>query len=89
MAVRVRVTALSALIQMDRAVAGADGEGLPAAVQLALYSRRTEGSFDGDRQAQADVTVMCTGFDVGLQITRDFEVDAAVSGADGPGGVHA
>ena len=72
---------------MDGAVAGADGEGLAAAVEFAVDAGGAEGALDGDLEAEADVAVVGAGIEIGLEVAGDFEVDAAVTGVDIPWGV--
>lgn len=72
---------------MDGAVAGSDGEGLAAPVEFAVDAGGAEGALDGDLEAEADVAVVGAGIEIGLEIAGDFEVHAAVTGADIPGRV--
>ena len=64
---------------MDGAVAGADYYGLAAAVHAASDAGRAEGAFDGDGNAETDVTVVGAGVDVGLEIAGKIDVNAAVA----------
>ena len=70
---------------MDGAVAGADYYGLAAAVHASGDTGRAEGAFDGDGNAETDVTVVSAGVDVGLEIAGKIDVNAAVSGVEIPG----
>ena len=71
---------------MDGAVSGADGEGLSAAIEFAVDAGGTERAFDGDLEAEADVAVVGASIEIGLEVAGDFEVDAAVTSVDIPGG---
>jgi len=70
--------------QVDGAVAGADYYGLAATVHAAGDAGRAEGAFDGDGNAEADVTIMGAGVDVGLEITGKINVNAAIAGVKIP-----
>src|SRR5580698_10326801 len=63
-------------------------ERLSTAVHLAVNLGIAEGALDGDRNTQADVSVVGAGVDIRLKIGGQHDIDAAVTGANAPAGVY-
>src|SRR5205823_11416136 len=77
-----------ALAQSDRTVTGVDGQRLAAAVHLAVNLRVAESPFHSDGNAQANVAVPGAGVNIGLEIGREHEVNAAITRANRPARSH-
>jgi len=73
-----------ALAQPDRAIACMDGKRLAPAIHLSVNLRVAEGSFDSDRDAQADVPVTGAGINIRLEIGWKYDIHAAVTRANRP-----
>jgi len=75
---------LLTLAEMNGTVSGANCQGLAPTVHLSVDLRGTERSFDCYGESQADVSVVRARVDVGLQVSRDFHVHAAIAGTNRP-----
>src|SRR6516164_819285 len=75
---------LLTLAEMNGTVSGANCQGLAAAVHLSVDLRGTERSFNCYGESQADVPVVRACVDVGMQVSRDFHVHAAIPGTNRP-----
>src|SRR5215472_2284756 len=77
-----------ALRQSDRSVARVYGKRLAAPIHLAAHFRLAEGAFDRHGYPQADVPIPRRSIDIGLKVSREGNVHAAVPGAQRPAGGH-
>ena len=83
-----RFSRILGFAEADRAIAGMNHYRLAPAIHLPVKLRIAERSLNRNRYPQADVTVVGTGVDVGLQVSGEHDIDAAVTGAYAPTGVY-
>src|SRR5580698_4299817 len=74
--------------QVNRAVAGVDGQQVSAAVNFSVDVFVAHAAFDGDRHFEVDVTVVGTKVHIGGKTLRDLKRYAAVAGVNVPTGRH-
>src|SRR5215467_6577265 len=77
-----------ALRQSDRSVARVYGKRLAPAIHLPAHFRLAEGAFYRHGYPQADVPIPRRSIDIGLKVSREGKVHAAVPSAKSPTGDH-
>src|SRR5579863_3840654 len=65
--------------QPNRPVTGVNCQCLPAAIHFAVQLRVAKGAFHGHGNSQTDMPVVRAGVNIGLQVRRQDQIDAAVA----------
>ena len=69
---------------VDGAVARGDGESAAAGVEFAMDARFGKRAGDGDGEIESDVAVAGVSVEIGIEVRRDFQINVAIAGMEGP-----